>query len=50
MVEERKSVRDWIYLSFIATTSIDFIVAILDFVFIQNLKFQVFSLVGLFPL
>jgi len=48
MVEERKSVKDWTFLPFIATTFTDLIAAVLDFVFIQNLKFQVFALVGVF--
>ena len=48
MVEEKKSVKDWTYLPFIVTTSAGFVVAVLDFVFLQNLKSQVIALVGLF--
>lgn len=48
MVQERKSVKDWTYLPFIVTTSAGFIVSVLDFVFLQYLRFQVFALVGLF--
>jgi len=45
---EKKMVKDWTYLPFMAITSTGFAVAVLDFVFIQNLKFQVFALAGLF--
>ena len=50
MVEERKSVKDWTYLPFIVITSAGFIAAGLDFVLLQNLQFQVFTLFGLFLL
>jgi len=44
----RKSFQeDWTLLPFLITTSVGFIVAILDFVFLQNLKFQVTALAGL---
>ncbi len=48
LVEKNKSVRDWTYLPFILIASAGFIAAVLDFVFLQNLNFQVFALVGLF--
>ncbi len=48
-VEVKKSIKeDWTLLPFLVTVSTGFIVAILDFVFLQNLKFQVFALPGLF--
>ena len=44
----KKSFReDWTSLIFIIITSIGFIVAVIDFIFLQNLKFQFFGLVGL---
>lgn len=44
----RKSFQeDWTLLPFLITTSVGFIVAILDFVFLQNLRFQVTALAGL---
>ena len=44
----KKSFReDWPSLPFILITSIGFIVAVLDFIFLQNLKFQFFGLIGL---
>jgi len=44
----RKSFQeDWTLLPFLVTTSAGFIVAILDFVFLQNLKVQIFALAGL---
>ena len=44
----KKSFReDWTSLPFILITSIGFIVTAIDFVFIQNLKFQFFALIGL---
>ena len=39
--------KDWPSLPFILITSIGFIVAVLDFIFLQNLKFQFFGLIGL---
>lgn len=49
MSKVRKSIKeDWTLLPFLGTVSTGFIVAILDFVFLQNLKFQVFALAGLF--
>jgi len=44
----RKSFQeDWTLLPFLVTTSVGFIVAILDFVFLQHLRFQVTGLAGL---
>lgn len=44
----KRSVKeDWALLPFLLTTSAGFIVAILDFVFLQNLQFQVFAFAGL---
>jgi protein-S-isoprenylcysteine O-methyltransferase Ste14 len=44
----KKSFReDWTSLIFIIITSIGFIVAIIDFIILQNLKFQFFGLIGL---
>jgi protein-S-isoprenylcysteine O-methyltransferase Ste14 len=44
----RKSLKeDWTSLLFILITGIGFTVAIIDFVFLQNLKFQFFGLIGL---
>ena len=44
----KKSFReDWTSLIFILITSIGFIVAVIDFIFFQNLKFQFFGLIGL---
>jgi len=49
MLKVRKSItEDWILLPFLVTTGMGFIVALLDFVFLQNLMFQVFALAGLF--
>jgi len=51
MLRVKKSVKeDWTLLPFLVATSAGFIVAILDFVFLQNLRFQAFALVGLFLL
>jgi len=47
----RKSIqKDWTLFPFLVAASVGFIVAILDFVFLQSLKFQVFALAGLFML
>ena len=44
----KKSFReDWTSLPFILITSIGFIVTAIDFIFLQNLKFQFFALIGL---
>jgi hypothetical protein len=44
----RKSIKeDWTLLPLTVTAGTGFIVAILDFVFLQNLTFQVFALAGL---
>jgi len=44
----KKSFReDWTSLPFILITSIGFIVTVIDFIFLQNLKFQFFGLIGL---
>ena len=44
----KKSFReDWPSLPFILITSIGFIAAVIDFIFLQNLKFQYFGLIGL---
>lgn len=48
MLEVKRSIKeDWALLPFLVTTSAGFVVAIVDFVYLQNLKFQVFGLVGL---
>ena len=48
MQKVNKSFReDWTSLPFLIVTSFGFIVAILDFIFLQNLQFQFFSLIGL---
>lgn len=41
---------DWTMLPIIVTATLGFVVALLDFVFLQKLKFQVFGLLGLFLL
>lgn len=41
---------DWTALPFLGTATAGFVVAILDFVFLQNLRFQVYALAGLFML
>jgi protein-S-isoprenylcysteine O-methyltransferase Ste14 len=44
----KKSFReDWTSLIFILITGIGFVVAVMDFVFLQNLRFQLFGLIGL---
>ena len=44
----KKSFReDWTSFPFILITSIGFILAAIDFIFLQNLKFQFFALIGL---
>ncbi len=48
MSKVKKSYReDWASLPFIVITGIGFISAVIDFVFLQNLKFQLFALIGL---
>ena len=48
MSKVKKSFReDWTLLPFLLITSIGFTVAVLDFIFLQNLKFQFFGLIGL---
>ena len=41
---------DWTMLPILITATLGFVVAMLDFVFLQNLKFQAFALLGLFLL
>ena len=48
MVDETKPVKDWTYLPFIATASSGFIVSVLDFIFLQYLRFQFVALAGIF--
>jgi len=48
MVDETKPVKDWTYLPFIVTASSGFIVSVLDFIFLQYLRFQVVALAGIF--
>jgi len=51
ILEIRKAAgEDWTVLPFLVTVLTGFLVAILDFVFLQNLKFQVSALVGIFLL
>jgi len=38
---------DWTLFPFLLTTLIGFVAAILDFIFLQNLKFQIYALAGL---
>jgi protein-S-isoprenylcysteine O-methyltransferase Ste14 len=40
-------VKDWTYLPFIVTASAGFIVSVLDFIFLQSLRFQVLALAGI---
>ncbi|MFX1362757.1 MAG: methyltransferase family protein [Promethearchaeota archaeon] len=48
MSKVKKSLReDWTSLLFILVTGIGFIVAIIDFIFLQNMNFQFFGLIGL---
>ncbi len=48
MLEVKRSINeDWALLPFLTITSAGFIVAIVDFVFLQNLNLQVFALAGL---
>jgi len=48
MLKMRKSFKeDWTSLPFLTVTGTGFVAAILDFVFLQNLTFQVFALAGL---
>ena len=48
MSKVKKSFReDWTVLPIILITSIGFIVTAIDFIFLQNLKFQFFGLIGL---
>ena len=47
MAKLRKSLReDWTLLPFFVTTGLGFLVAVLDFVFLQTLTFQLFALAG----
>ena len=49
--ELRKGAReDWTLLPFLVTVLTGFLVAILDFVFLQSLEFQIFAFLGLFLL
>jgi protein-S-isoprenylcysteine O-methyltransferase Ste14 len=51
ILEIKNAVReDWTVLHLLATVLTGFLVAILDFIFLQNLKFQAFALAGLFLL
>ena len=46
----KKSFReDWTSLPFIVITSLGFVSAVVDFIFLQNLRFQLCALVGLSP-
>jgi protein-S-isoprenylcysteine O-methyltransferase Ste14 len=48
LLKVKKSFRDdWTSLPFVIITSIGFFVAFIDFIFVQNLKFQFFGLIGL---
>lgn len=48
MLKMRKSFKeDWTLLPFLVVTVTGFAAAILDFVFLQNLTFQIFVLAGL---
>jgi protein-S-isoprenylcysteine O-methyltransferase Ste14 len=48
LVEVKKSFReDWTPLLFVIISGIGFIVAVIDFIFLQNLRFQFFGLIGL---
>ena len=48
LLKVKKSFReDWTSLAFLLITSIGFIVTAVDFIFLQNLKFQFFGLIGL---
>jgi protein-S-isoprenylcysteine O-methyltransferase Ste14 len=48
MLKMRKSFKeDWTSLPFLVVSGTGFVAAILDFIFLQNLTFQVFTLVGL---
>ena len=48
MLKVKKSIKeDWMSVLFLVISSVGFVVAILDFIFLQNLTFQVFALVGL---
>jgi len=51
MMKARKSmIEDWTMLPILITATLGFVVAMLDFVFLQNLKFQASALLGLFLL
>jgi len=51
MTKARKSMmEDWAMLPILITATLGFVVAMLDFVFLQNLKLQAFALLGLFLL
>ena len=48
LLKVKKSFRDdWTSLPFVIITSIGFFVALIDFIFLQNLKFHFFSIFGL---
>ena len=48
LLKVKKSFRDdWTSLPFVIITSIGFFVALIDFIFLQNLKFHFFSIIGL---
>lgn len=45
---KRTIMEDWTLLPFLASTSAGFIVAVVDFVFLQSLRFQLSGLIGVF--
>jgi len=51
ILEMKKTIRgDWTTLPFLGTATTGFVVAVIDFVFLQNLRLQIYSLAGLFML
>jgi protein-S-isoprenylcysteine O-methyltransferase Ste14 len=51
MVKAKKSMKeDWTMLPILITATLGFVAAMLDFVFLQNLRFQAFAILGLFLL
>jgi len=47
MLEVKRSIKeDWVLLPFLVTRSAGAIVAIIDFIFLQNIRFQVYGLAG----
>jgi len=49
MLEVKRKIReDWALHPFLAFTSASFIIAVVDFVFLQNLRFQLSGLIGVF--